>query len=204
MPTLLHIDASPMGESSVSRRLTQEFAKRWLAAHPQGKVLCRDLTKTIIPVIDAEWVAANYTLQESRTEQQNARLKLAAEFTGELMDADEYVMGVPIHNWGPPSIFKLWVDHFVSPFGPKLYQKRATFIITAGRDYTAHPDNISRNYVEPWLRTLFTRLHVEDMRFIFVDGAVALINRNTGIEAFLAPQLERIHALFTEQAALVS
>ena len=37
MPTLLQIDSSPLGESSVSRRLTREFAENWKVAHPGWK-----------------------------------------------------------------------------------------------------------------------------------------------------------------------
>jgi FMN-dependent NADH-azoreductase len=31
----------------------------------------------------------------------------SSPMTGELLDADEYVIGVPMHNWGPSSSFKL-------------------------------------------------------------------------------------------------
>jgi FMN-dependent NADH-azoreductase len=69
MPILLHIDSSPMGAASISRRLTQEFVERWRRANPQAKVLSRDLTTVAIPPVDAEWVAANYTPKELRTQQ---------------------------------------------------------------------------------------------------------------------------------------
>jgi multimeric flavodoxin WrbA len=62
-----------------------------------------------------------------------------------LLDADQYVMGVPTRNWGPPACFKLGVDHFTRPFGPKLDGKRATFIITAGRSYGPGSETKRRN-----------------------------------------------------------
>jgi FMN-dependent NADH-azoreductase len=43
----------------------------------------RDLTTITIPVIDAAWVAANYTPEESRNHQQNELLKLSTEFIAE-------------------------------------------------------------------------------------------------------------------------
>jgi len=89
MCTLLHIDSSPMGEDSVSRRLTREFANRWRAGNPQGRVIRRDLAAIPIPVIDAEWVAANYIPQEARTARQNDLLGLSTAFIADLADADD-------------------------------------------------------------------------------------------------------------------
>ena len=39
MPTLLHLAST----SSISRELTREFMRTWKAAHPDGKVMYRDL-----------------------------------------------------------------------------------------------------------------------------------------------------------------
>jgi FMN-dependent NADH-azoreductase len=112
---LLRIDSSPFGETAISRCLTDEFVERWLSENHRGAVISRDLTTVNIPVVDAGWVAANYTPSGSRTRQQNEILKLSAELIMELTNADEYVFGLPIHNWGPPSSFKLWVDQIVTP-----------------------------------------------------------------------------------------
>ncbi len=198
MPTLLQIDSSPMGSASVSRQLTREFAARWRSVHPEGRVISRDLMAIAIPVVDSRWVRAQYTPKESRTPQQNDALRLSAEFTRELLDADEYVIGVPVHNWGPSASLKLWVDHFVTPFGPKLENKRATFIIAAGRFYGPASGNESALYVKPWLRTLFGRLGMDDMRFVVADGSAEVIKGKKSMETFLAPHIAAIQALFAE------
>jgi FMN-dependent NADH-azoreductase len=80
MPILLHIDSSPLGEDSISRRLTAEFVCHWHHANPAGEVISRDLTSISIPVIDAEWISANLTPRELRTPGQNAILALSTEF----------------------------------------------------------------------------------------------------------------------------
>ena len=46
MPTLLHLDSSPL-ESSISRELTREFVKTWKAAHPDGEIIYRDLAANV-------------------------------------------------------------------------------------------------------------------------------------------------------------
>lgn len=202
MTTLLHIDASPMGDASISRRLTHEFAERWRQAHDGGEILYRDLARTEIPVIDAAWSAANFTPREARTQQQHDLLALSDVFTAELHRADEYVMGVPMHNWGPATSFKLWVDHIVregetvrpATSGKRgmLTGKRATFVIAAGGRYGAGAEMASLNFIEPWLQTLFRFLGVEDTRFLLADGVVNVLNGTVGRDAFLAPYQARV------------
>ena len=200
MSILLQIDSSPMGENSISRRLTREFAGRWRAAHPYGQVIYRDLAATRIPVVDAAWVAANYTPAERRTPQQNGILALSTELSAELLDADEYVIGVPMHNWGPSASLKLWVDQVVSfgrtvlitPAGMQgaLEHKRVTFFVTAGRRFDPGSENAARNHLEPWLRTFFGNLGVSRMQFVFVDGTARVKNGKEDCATFLAPYLE--------------
>lgn len=205
MSILLHIDSSPMGDDSISRRLTREFAERWRAANPDGQVIYRDLAATRIPVIDAAWVAANYTPVERRTPQQNSLLELSNEFSAELLDTDEYVIGVPMHNWGPTASLKLWVDQVVSfgrtmlitPAGMEgaLENKRATFFVTAGRRFDPASENAARNHLEPWLRTFFGNLGVDRMRFVFVDGTARVKSGKEDRADFLATYLEAIPSL---------
>lgn len=132
---LLRIDSSPMGDGAISRQLMDQFVSRWREANPAGIVIARDLNATAISIIGAAWVAANYTPKESRTREQSELLALSTELITELQKADEYVIGMPMHNWGPPAALKLWVDQIVTPLtkstGP-LAGKRATFIIAAG------------------------------------------------------------------------
>lgn len=206
MPTLLHIDSSPAGQVPLSRRLTREFVARWRRAYPEGKVIERDLAAVAIPVIDADWIAANLTAKEARTPEQTARLALSSEFARELLVADEYVIGTPMHNWGPSASLKLWIDQIVrfgetltvTPAGPRgnLQGKRATFIVAAGQDYGPGSSSHSRNFLEPWLRTFFGYLGVAEIRFVFADRARAVRYGKLDAEKFLAPHIEAIDALF--------
>src|SRR5713101_8311005 len=113
MAMLLKIDSSPMGERCVSRKLTAAFAKTWTKAHPGGTVISRDLTTLHIPIVDGAWVAAAYTPEGARTAQQKDALAVSDFLIAELQQADEYVVGVPMHNFSIPSTLKLWVDQVV-------------------------------------------------------------------------------------------
>src|SRR5215469_15788061 len=100
MPTLLHIDSSPLYGRSISRQLTSAFVAEWKSSHPGGTVIDRDLTATPIPPINAEWVGAASTPDETHTPEQKQLLGLSDQLLSEIEQADEYVIGVPMHNFG--------------------------------------------------------------------------------------------------------
>lgn len=101
-PALLEIDSSPLGERSLSRHLTREFVEQWKTANPEGHVVTRDLNATSIAPIDAAWIGASYTPEEGRKPQQRQLLAQSDSLIAELEAADEYVIGVPMHNFGVP------------------------------------------------------------------------------------------------------
>jgi FMN-dependent NADH-azoreductase len=202
MSTLLQIDSSPLYDRSVSRQLTSAFVEKWKSAHPGGKIIDRDLNAISIPPISAEWIGATYTPADARTAQQNKLLELSDTFVAELQEADEYVFGVPMHNFSVPSVLKLWIDQIAragktfsyADGTPKglLIGKKATFIIATGGNYDAQTQMASFNFVEPYLRSLFSFLGVTDATFLTAGGTMAL-NYGQDREAFLAPHLEAVH-----------
>ena len=201
MPMLLHIDSSPLYGRSVSRQLTGAFVTQWQSSHPDGKVVDRDLTATSIPPISAEWVAAVYTPEEAHTPQQKELLSLSDSLVAELQQADEYVFGVPMHNFGVPSVLKLWVDQIArvgktfsyADGKPKglIIGKKATFIVATGGIYDAQTQMASFNFVEPYLRSLFGFLGLTDVTFLTAGGTMAL-NHGQDRDAFLAPHLQAV------------
>jgi FMN-dependent NADH-azoreductase len=197
---LLRIDASPFGETAISSRLTDAFVEKWLVEDRAGRVIRRDLTRTDIPAIDAAWVTANYTPEDKRTREQNETVNLSGGFIRELTDADEYVIGLPMHNFGPPSRFKLWLDQIVTPrtlLERPFAGKRATFIIAAGRVYASGSPDANKNYLVPWLRTVFGALGIRDTRFVMAEGTKKLHSGDLDHATFLKPHLEAIQALFS-------
>ncbi len=203
MPTLLHIDSSPLGEASISRQLSQQFVREWAALHPASRILTRDLTAAAIPPVTAEWVGAVYTPEDARSPGQKQLLQLSDTFVAELQSADEYVFGVPMHNFGIPSILKLWIDQIAragktfafidgKPAG-LLKDKRATFLIASGGVYDPGTAMESFNFVEPYLRSVFAFLGVLETAFINAGGAAALRNGQIDRQTFLQPHIESIH-----------
>jgi FMN-dependent NADH-azoreductase len=201
MPTLLHIDSSPLYGRSVSRELTAAFVTQWKVSHADGRVVDRDLNSTAVPPINAEWVGAVYTPEEARTPEQKEVLSLSDSLLAELEQANEYVIGVPMHNFGVPSVLKLWIDQIArvgrtfsyADGKPKglLVGKKATFIIATGGKYDAQTQMASFNFVEPYLRAVFRFLGVTDATFLTAGGTGAL-NQGRDRNAFLAPHLQAV------------
>jgi FMN-dependent NADH-azoreductase len=213
MPTLLHLDSSPLGEASISRHLTSEFVDSWKLANPDGKVITRDLTKSGLVTIDAAWIGAAYTPEASRTAEQRQALALSDELLEELFAADEYVFGVPMHNFSIPGTFKLWIDQIARAGktfayvdgAPKglLTGKKATFLIASGGVYGAGSAMASFNFVEPYLRTVFAFLGVTETTFQNAGGTAALRSGGSR-EEFLTPQVAAIRARFAAEPVLVN
>lgn len=203
MSTLLHIDSSPLYGRSVSRQLSAAFVERWKSLHPGATVMDRDLNATSLPPVSAEWIGAAYTPEDARTPEQKKVLALSDELLAELGRADEYVIGVPMHNFGVPSVLKLWIDQ-ISRVGktfsydngtPKglLVGKKATFIVATGGFYDPQTQMASFNFVEPYLRSLFGFFGVTDATFLSAGGTMAL-NHGQDRDAFLAPHLEAVES----------
>ena len=204
MATLLHIDSSPMGAASVSRHLSETFTENWKKAHPGGTVVTRDLTKSGLVSINAEWVAAVYTPEESRTPEQKTLLAKSEELLAEVFAADELAIGVAMHNFNIPSVLKLWIDQVVrvgKAFSydngvPKglLTGKKATFLVATGAVYGPGSAYESLNFIEPYLKTLFGFVGFTDITFHSAFGAGALTH-GANREEFLQPHDEAVAAL---------
>ena len=204
MATLLKIDSSPMGERSVSRKLTSAFANTWSKTRPGATVISRDLTALDIPVVNGDWVAAAYTPEEARTAEQKKVLALSDSLIRELQEAAEYVVGVPMHNFGVPSTLKLWIDQVArvgktfayGADGAKglLTGKKATLVIASGGVYESGSALAAYNFVTPYLRTVFGFMGVTDVTFIAAEGTSKLNTGTIDRQTFLAPSLEKVNA----------
>ena len=91
--TILHIDASINGESSVSRAISQSIVDQ-LTIERGGDVIYRDLAAEPLPHLTLQEFADNSVLDEFLT-------------------ADTIVIGAPMYNFTLPSQLKAWIDRIV-------------------------------------------------------------------------------------------
>jgi FMN-dependent NADH-azoreductase len=204
MPTLLHLDSSPL-ESSISRELTREFVKTWKAAHPDGSVIYRDVAAHTPKPLDAAWIGANFTPADALTAEQTALLAPSEELVGELERADEYVFGVAMHNFSIPSTLKLWIDQIArrgrtfayGSNGPQgmLLGKKATVVIASGGVYAVGTPAGGMNFVEPYLKAVLGFLGVTDVTFVTAGGAAQVMMGAVDRDVFLKPALEQVRSV---------
>jgi FMN-dependent NADH-azoreductase len=204
MSTLLKFDSSPMGDHSISRKLTTKFAETWLKTHPGSKVVERDLTTLNLPVVDSFWIAAAHTPESDRTAAQKQALAASDSLINDLQQADEYVFGVPMHNFSIPSTLKLWIDQIVragktfsyGATGPKglLTGKKATLLLASGGEYGKGSAMASFDFVTPYLKTVLGFIGITDVTIIAAGGTAQLMSGKLDSQSFLAPSLEKVHA----------
>src|SRR3984885_14611649 len=206
MSTLLHIDSSPLGEASISRNLSSEFVQRWKQTHPKGEVITRDLTETQFAGIAAQWIGAVYPPPDSRTPAQRELLTLSDTLIAELERADEWVLGVPMHNFSVPTVLKLWLDQVVRagrtfsyidglPVG-LLKNKKAHFMLASGGVYDPGSPAASFDFVQPYLQAIFGFMGVTGVNFHRAGGAAAINIGKTDRQTFLQPHIDSIRVQF--------
>jgi len=204
MPTLLHLDSSPL-ETSISRELTREFVKTWKATHADGAVISRDLAANPAKPVDAAWIGSAYTPEASRSAEQNQALAVSDELIAELQKADEYVFGVAMHNFAIPSVLKLWIDQIArvgktfsyGANGPEglLKGKKATILVASGGVYEVGTPAGALNFVEPYLRSVLGFLGVTDVKFVTAAGAAKVMMGAVDRESFLKPALDQVRQI---------
>ncbi len=204
MATLLHIDSSPLA-SSVSRELTREFSSNWKAVHPDGRLLRRDLAANPPQAIDQAWIYSVFTPEEARTAEQTALLAYSDQSIDELVQADEVVIGVAMHNFSIPSVLKLWIDQIArkgrtfdyGAEGPKglLTGKKATLLVATGGEYAAGTPMAGYNFIDPYLRTVLGFLGITDVTFVTAGGTSKLMTGNVDRGQFLQPHLEQVRSI---------
>ncbi len=204
MATLLQIDSSPLA-SSVSRELTREFVTNWQIAHPSGQVIVRDLAANPPKPVDQAWIYAAHTPANARQPEQRALLAYSEECIAELEQADEYVIGVAMHNFSIPSVVKLWIDQVVrggrtfayGADGPKglLTGKKATILAATGGVYGAGTPMAALNFIEPYLNTILRFIGVTDVTFVTAGGTAQLMSGKVDRGLFLQPHLEQVRSI---------
>ena len=203
MPTLLHLDASPL-ETSISRELAREFVATWKTAHRNGTILYRDLAALTPAPITQAWVHATYTPQDARTAEQKALLAHSEELIQELESADEIVIGIPMHNFSIPSTLKLWLDQVVrggrtfsyGADGVKglLEGRKATLLVASGGVYAPGSPAAGMNFIDPYMKTILGFIGIADVRTVAVGGASQLASGTVDRATLLQPALEQIRS----------
>jgi FMN-dependent NADH-azoreductase len=180
MTHILHIDTSPRGERSFSRRLTQKFIGEWKAAYPGDMVTYRDLGHRQPTAVDEAWIAAAFSSPADYTPEMADAIRFSDELIDELLAADRYVFGVPMYNFSIPANFKAYIDQVVRAgrtfavteqgYQGLVHNKKALVIVASGGQYRLGTPTGDYNFHEPYIRTILGFMGITDVSFITADG----------------------------------
>ena len=176
MRTLLQINSSLYAHDGQSSRLAARFVELWRAANPGATVLRRDLAREPVPHLDAQRFAAFLAKPEARDAAQNEVVAYSDLRNGELERADVIVLGLPMYNFGVPSMLKAYFDHVAragvtfryTDKGPVglLGGKQAYVFAARGGLYAGTPTDTQTGYVRAFLRFL----GIEQVEFVYAEG----------------------------------
>ncbi|GAA4881063.1 FMN-dependent NADH-azoreductase [Ferrimonas pelagia] len=207
MKTLLIVNASLNQDDSHSRQLAAELQAGWLAIHPQGRVIQRDVGAAPPPHLDIETVTAFYTEPDRRDEATQRLIALSDQLVAELQAADEVVIATPMYNFSVPSGLKAWIDLICrvgvtfryTEHGPEglLHGKRGLIIATRGGRYAAGAPAAAANHQDPYLRTVLGFVGIDDVTVVAAEGLSA------GRDGFEQAQQQLQRCLQVPEAALV-
>ncbi|WP_097459139.1 FMN-dependent NADH-azoreductase [Mangrovitalea sediminis] len=200
MATLLQIKSSIFGDNGNSSKLADQFVQSYLRKNPGTKLVVRDLTTNPLPHLDGQRVGALFSQPESRTPEQQAILDESDALVEELRQAEAVVLGVPMYNFGVPSVLKAYFDHIAragvtfryTENGPEgLLEDRPVYILAArGGFYKDTPTDSQA----PFLTTFLNFIGLKDLKFIYAEGLNVSEDNKREALAQAADHIERLSA----------
>ncbi len=177
---ILHIDSSPAGSTSTSRKYSAEVVGRLMEKHPLALVTTHDLVSKPHRLVDGAMLAGMFMPAEALSVDQKAAIARSDEAVDELLAADIVVIGAPMHNLSVPAVLKTWIDSVVRvgrtfkytetgvvgliPPGKKVY-----LVLSRGGIYSQEPFK-SYDHQESYLRAILGVVGITDVVTIAAEG----------------------------------
>lgn len=168
--TILHINSSERIQDSVTRQVSAELVSQ-LQKQSVLAIKSRDLAKGI-PFINEDWIHANFTDPEQRTEQNRQALATSDQLVEELQAAEILVIASPIYNFSVPAVLKAWIDQVArarvtfryTENGPEglLKAKKAYLVMASG----GVPLGSEVDYASTYLKQVMNFLGIQDVTVV--------------------------------------
>jgi FMN-dependent NADH-azoreductase len=180
---ILHIDASPLGKNSISRKLTAAAIEHLKAASPHARVSYRDLIATPVAHLSGELLQVLGATPDSvPTDDATVRKDAAQteELLSEFLAADVVVIGAPMYNFSIPSQLKAWIDRVVRAGRTFRYTetgpvglagaKKVVIVSSRGGVYAGTPHEAAMDHQEAYLRTILNFIGITDVTYVRAEG----------------------------------
>jgi FMN-dependent NADH-azoreductase len=175
MSTLLHLDASPRGDSSVCRQLSSSAAKARKHKNPRGRII--------------EQAAGH-----------KRALAISDEPISQVLEADEIIIGTPTYNFAIPAVLRAWIAHVVRAGKTFQYtasdpeglakERKVPVAVAGGGKYDEAPGMATYNYEVPYQRYILGFIGITDATVVHARGTVRVAQGQVSNDEFLAPFLK--------------
>ena len=210
--TILQLDSSVTGGTSVSRELTAAVAEALRASTPGAQLVYRDLVADPIAHLDADALAVLRPAADAEPPS-GARLaaaKLNEELVSEFLAADVVVVGAPMYNFTVPTQLKAWIDRVAqagrtfryTAEGPEglARGKRIVIVSSRGGRYAGEAFEAMMDHQEAYLRAVFGFFGITDVTVVRAEGVAmgaeqraaavaAALGERTGVAARIAAEV---------------
>ena len=187
--SLFRLDASIRVEGSHSRAIADIVEQEWRNAHPGESVIRRHVGVDPIPATAwATAVFAGRTPEESRTDEQQAALALAATLTDELIAADALLFAVAaLQLRGVAALQDLGRHgHHRPAHGrgaqPILAGKPAVLVTVRGGNYRPGTPREGWDHATGWMRRILADVWHLDLKV--VEAEFTLVGVNPALDQF--------------------
>lgn len=189
MANLLQINSSIYSANGQSSQLADRFVAAWQAKNPGASVTVRDLARDPIPHLSVERFQAFLAKPGERTPAQQAVANFSDRLIEEIKQADVIVLGLPLYNFGVPSMLKAYFDHIARAGVTFRYTDKGSVGLLGGKKvyvfaarggvYAGTSLDTQTYYVRDFLKFL----GMDDVEFVYAEGLA--INEQTKQTALL-------------------
>jgi FMN-dependent NADH-azoreductase len=208
MARLLYIEASPRKQRSHSIAVAKAFLASYRAAHPDDFVDELDLWREELPRFDGDMLNAKYALMRgaSPSAAERADWQRVETVFKRFDDADKYLFGVPMWNFGLPYVLKHYIDVITQPglawsFDPArgysgLVKGRVAVVYSSGGAYHAGSGAEAFDLQKPAFENWLGFIGLTDVSRITVAGTLGDPASVTAAEAEATAEAQRVAASF--------
>lgn len=187
--TILHIDSSISGDTSVSRQLSAAALAKITAARPGAKVTYRDLVSAPL----------DHYVMTDKPGNDTQGSAFSAAILEEFLAADTIVIGAPLYNFTISSQLKAWIDRIVITgvtftFGEQgpiglMGNKRVIILVSRGLAYQPGTPTAPLEHAETLLNGIFGFIGIKPEVIVaegLIYGAESRAGAITAAEAAIA------------------
>lgn len=200
---LLHVDASILGEHSVSRQLSAAVVERLRQSYPDLQVTYYDLGAQPLGHLTGSHLAAARGI-DAHTPALQQDLLRGQRALDDFLEADIVVVGAPMYNFSVSSQLKAWIDRLAVAGKTFRYTESGVQGLAAGKKvivassrggfYGPETPLAALDHHETYLRGIFGFFGITDIAFVRAEGLNVSADQRQAAIAAATAEVSRLAA----------